>query len=308
MSTTQNSVSGPVNVVEEKRDLHQQVTDTIISQMEKGVAIWQKPWNGGDFNPFRIPMNIKTGNGYNGINILLLWSATISKDLKSHDWATFKQWNEKGEKIRKGESGSLIVKFDTFEKEVDGELKKLPFLKASKVFNRCQLASYVPSEPELSEAVNKVEKLKNVEKFISNTKAEIVHTGVFAKYNKLEDRIYMPEQTLFIESDDLSATEAYYSTLCHELAHWTGHEHRLNREFGKRFGNQTYAFEELIAELSSAFLMAELEITNTPKEAHASYLSNWLDVLKNDKKAIFTAASSATKATEYLKRLQTVNL
>jgi antirestriction protein ArdC len=160
----------------------------------------------------------------------------------------------------------------------------------------------------VDETKNKVERLDAVERFVEKTKAKIVNEGVSAKYVPSEDKIYMPPRNLFVQSNELTATEAYYATLAHELGHWTGHKDRVGREFGTRFGNQTYAFEELIAELSAAFLCAELEITNHPRETHASYIANWLEVMKSDKKAIFTAASYATKAVSYLKNLQAFNL
>ncbi|MBS1585510.1 MAG: DUF1738 domain-containing protein [Bacteroidetes bacterium] len=308
MTVSQKSVSGPVNDVKEKQDLYQQVTDTIISQMAKGVALWHKPWAGDDFNVFQIPKNCKSGKGYNGINILLLWSATIQKDHKSNEWASFKQWSEQGESIKKGEKGTLVVYYDTFEKEEDGELKKVPFLKASVVFNKSQLKSFSPETIEIKTQANKVQQVEAASQFVSKTAARIIHEGHSAKYNRREDAIYMPPQEAFFDAEGLTATEAYHATLFHELGHWTGHEHRLNREFGKRFGDNSYAFEELVAELTAAFLCAELSITNQPRETHASYLANWLDVMQSDKRAIFTAATSASKAVEYLKKLQTITI
>ncbi len=305
MKTDTLNQTAPVNVVEGKGDLYQQVTDTIIEQLEKGVALWHMPWV-NDFNPFVMPKNIASGKGYNGVNILLLWSATISKEFTSTEWATFKQWNQKSEKLKKGSKGTRIVFYDTFEKEVDGELKKVPFLKSSVVFNRSQLESYQPPESSTIED-NKVETLERVEQFVSNTKASIKTQPTGAVYDSREDVIYMPPRHSF-KGDDVSATSNYYSTLAHELTHWTGHEHRLDRQFGKRFGDKNYAFEELVAELGAAFFCAELEITNHPKESHASYLSHWLGILKEDKKAIFTAASAASKSLEYLKKLQDIRI
>lgn len=119
-------------------DIHQQVTDTIIRQLEAGTIPWQQPWKGDNNRMLNLPKNLVSGKHYRGINIVLLWSAAIEKEYTSSEWASFKQWNAKSETIRKGEKGSLIVYYDTFEKEVDGELKKIPFLKSSVVFNRCQ--------------------------------------------------------------------------------------------------------------------------------------------------------------------------
>lgn len=305
MKTDNLNQTAPVNVVEGKSDLYQQVTDTIIEQLDKGVALWHMPWV-SDFNPFVIPKNCTSGKGYNGINILLLWASTISNEFTSREWATFKQWNEKKEKLKKGSKGTRVVYYDTFKKEVDGELRDVPFLKSYVVFNRTQLEGYEPPEPTTPEH-NKVETLERVERFVDQTKASIETKPAGAFYNRKEDVIYMPPRHTF-KGDELAATSNYYSTLAHELTHWTGHEHRLDREFGKRFGDKAYAFEELVGELGAAFFCAELEITNHPTESHASYLAHWLDILKEDKKAIFTAASAASKAMAYMNVLQTIRL
>jgi antirestriction protein ArdC len=306
--TNKNSLSAPVNGVSEKRDLYQEVTNTIIAQLDKGVALWHKPWIGDDFNPFLIPKNVTSKKGYNGVNILLLWGATLSKDLKSHDWSTFKQWSEKGERIKKGEKGTTIVFYDRFTVERDGEEKQIPFLKCSTVFNRCQLESYVPASTQIEELPNQAKALENVERFVEKTKAKVTIAGTSAMYVPSKDEIFMPPAESFIETEELSATGAYYATLLHELGHWTGHKDRTGREFGDRFGSKTYAFEELIAELTAAFLCGELNVTNCTSETHASYIANWLQIMKDDKKAIFTAASAASKAVDYLKTLQTISL
>jgi antirestriction protein ArdC len=305
MKTDNLNQTAQVDVVEEKSDLYQQVTDTIVEQLDKGVALWHMPWV-NDFNPFVIPKNCTSGNGYSGVNILLLWASTISNEFTSREWATFKQYKEKNEKLKKGSKGTRIIYYDTFKKEVDGELKNVPFLKSYVVFNRTQLEGYQPPTLTTPEH-NKVETLALVEQFITRTKANIETKPAGALYNRKEDVISMPPRHTF-KGDELTATSNYYSTLAHELTHWTGHEHRLDREFGKRFGDKAYAFEELVAELGAAFFCAELEITNNPQESHASYLSHWLDILKEDKKAIFTAASAASKSLEYLKKLQTIHI
>ena len=139
-NSTPTNASTPAPI----RDLHQHVTNTIIQQLEAGTVPWHRPWK-GDYDPLlSIPGNYSTGKKYRGINILLLWCSAINKSFGSAEWASFKQWQDKKEMIRKGEKGTMIVYYDTFEKEVEGEVKKIPFLKSSVVFNRCQLASFVP--------------------------------------------------------------------------------------------------------------------------------------------------------------------
>lgn len=287
-----------------RRDIHQHVTDIIMEQLEADTAPWHKPWTGGDPTPFRLPVNSKTGKAYQGINILLLWGASLNGEYNSHEWGSFKQWNEKKEAIRKGEKGSVIVYYDTFEKEVDGQIEKIPFLKSSVVFNRCQLASYDPENIIVPETKPLVERLEHVETFVANTGAIIRHKGNKAMYRPSTDEIHMPPMKRFVDTEFATATEHYYAVMGHELIHMTGSEKRLNRKFGKRFADHDYAVEELVAELGAAFLCAELEITNVPKQNHAAYLANWLGVLKENKYAIISAASYASKAVDYLHWLQ----
>lgn len=285
-------------------DIHQTVTNTIIAQLEKGTLPWQKPWNGGSMIPLALPKNITTGNKYRGINIPLLWMSTAAQDFTTHEWASFNQWKANKESIAKGQKGTMIIYYDTFEREEDGEIKKIPFVKTSYVFNRCQLASYKPETHIQPEPKLLVDRLSNVEEFIYNTKAIVKHGGNRAFYAPAADSITMPFQERFIDTATRTATEGYYSILLHELTHWTGHKSRLDRLGNNRFGSKPYAYEELIAEMGSAFLCAELEITNAPKADHASYFGSWLQVLKDDKKAILTAASEATKICDFLQGFQ----
>jgi antirestriction protein ArdC len=294
-----------------RRDIHQQVTDTIIQQLQAGTIPWHQPWvtyrNGdpGTPIPFKIPHNFTTGNKYRGINIVLLWNAAVNNGFTTSEWASYKQWQDKKEQVKGGEKGTMIVYYDTFEKEVDGEIEKIPFIKSSFVFNRSQLASYQPEEQPTHSVIKPAfERITRVEEFVSNTKAIIQHKEPEAYYSRAFDHINMPEPELFIATATRTAKEAYYSTLLHELTHWSGSPTRLNRIKGKRFGDQNYAAEELAAELGACFLSAELEIEPTIKGDHASYIDHWLGVLKKDKHCIFTAASEASKAVDYLQTLQ----
>jgi antirestriction protein ArdC len=287
-----------------RRDIRQQVTDTIIQQLENGTVPWQKPWVGDDKRSFAIPKNFTTGNKYRGINILLLWASGIEHDYPVQEWASYKQWQDKKEAVRKGEKGSMIVYYDTMEKEENGEIKKIPFLKSSVVFNCSQLVSYNPDdhEPKLNPTLL-VERIKNVEDFVAKTGAIVEYKGSTACYIPSEDKICMPLPEAFIDTETSTATEGYYSTLLHELTHWTGSEKRLNREGGKKFGDKNYATEELVADIGAAFLCAELEITATTRADHANYIANWLKALKDNKDCIITAASEASKAVTYLQDL-----
>jgi len=176
------------------------------------------------------------------------------------------------------------------------------------VFNRCQLASYVPdSIKHIPEPKPLVERIATVDAFIANSQAIIEHSSNRACYAPGLDTIYMPPVHSFIDTPGSTATENYYSTLLHETAHWSGHPNRCNRKLDGRFGSNAYAFEELIAELSAAFLCAKLEISHTPRPDHAAYLASWLTVLRDDKKAILTAASEASKVVDFLQILHPID-
>jgi len=285
-------------------DLYDQITGKIIEQLEQGVAPWRQPWTGAMETPFRIPENKTTGKHYRGINIPLLWSAAAEKEYTTHQWASFKQWAEKKEYVRKGEKATTIVYYDTIERQKDDEITKIPFLKMSFVFNRCQLQSYKPEELVKPDQTDFVTRIQKADDFINNTGAIVKHGGSRAFYNPPQDYIQMPPTFAFTGTETQNPTEAYYSTKLHELSHWTAPEKRCNRQLGKRFGDDAYAFEELVAEISSAFICAELEITDGPQPDHAAYLGHWLTVLKQDKKAILTAASMASKAGDFMKSLQ----
>ena len=293
-------------VTTNRRDIQQQVTDTIIQQLEKGVVPWHKPWNGADSRILNMPKNFTTGKKYRGVNILLLWTSSFDRQFLTDDWGSFLQWQQKKEAVRKGEKGTMIVYYDTLEREVDGEMQKIPFLKQSVVFNRCQLASYDPATENayLLNETNLVERIEQVDKFISNTSAIIENNGFRACYNRVDDKIMMPYLESFNNSERCTATEGYYSSALHELTHWTGNPKRLDRKFGKKFGDQAYATEELVAELGAAFMCAEFGITAPEKENHAAYIDYWLKVLRDNKHCVLTAASEASKAVDFLQGLQ----
>jgi antirestriction protein ArdC len=170
------------------------------------------------------------------------------------------------------------------------------------VFNADQIEGWRAPEERRLGLVGAIE---TAEQFVANTKAEIRHGGDRAFYRQKDDFIQVPDMDLFTGTPTSSPTESYYAVLLHELTHWTGHKRRLDRDLTGRFGDESYAMEELVAELGAAFLCADLGISNGPRDDHAAYVANWLKVLKNDKKAIFTAASKAGQAADYLSRLET---
>lgn len=313
----------------QRTDVHDAITQKIVAAIEAGAGEFQMPWHRPGV-AFTLPKNALTGKSYRGSNVLSLWIDADEKKFEHQIFATYKQWQELGAQVCGGEKSSLIVKYGEWTPKSDGGTSKSGttetaggdeqgddakrmFAKAAHVFNIDQVdcpaalrAELLPSEaprPDLTQ------RLTHVDAFIAATKAEFREGGQRAFYrhrglNGDGDFIQMPPRTLFTGTTTSTPTESYESCRLHELGHWTGAEHRLNRQHGERFGDDAYAFEELVAELSAAFLCAELEITNTPRHDHAQYVANWLTVLKSDAKAIFTAASQATRAVEYLMQLQ----
>lgn len=184
----------------------------------------------------------------------------------------------------------------------DGEdnPSRLPRLiaRTSIVFNVEQVEGWQDELPLAP--LGSAEELPHVETFVQATRAEIRHGGTVACFDRRMDRVRLPERAWFFATPTSTATEAYYSTLLQELIHWTGAEKRLNRRFGERFGDDAYAAEELVAELGAAFLCAELGVSNAPRQDHAAYISTWLSILREDARAIFTAANAASAATQYL--------
>jgi antirestriction protein ArdC len=289
-----------------KADVYQKITDQIVSELEKGVRPWLKPWN-AEHAAGRITRPLR-GNGvpYQGINVLMLWSAAMEKGYAAPVWMTFKQATELKANVRKGEHGSLVVYADKIVRtETDAATgedaqRTIPFMKGFTVFNVEQidgLPEHYYAKP--APRIDTIARIDRVEGFFAGTGAAIRHGGTMAYYNVSQDFVQMPPFECFRDA------EGYYATLAHETTHWTRHQSRLDRDFGrKRFGDEGYAMEELVAELGSAFLSADLDLTPEIREDHASYIASWIKVLKDDKRAIFTAASHAQRAADFLHGLQ----
>jgi len=286
-------------------DVHQEITNRIVAAIEAGAGEFKLPWHRAASTSS--PINATTGRAYRGVNILSLWITTQALGYESHEWATFKQWHERGVNVRKGERGTPIVFYKNLHVEssdVDASEdaeggRTIPFARASWVFNAAQVDGHAVQAAALPERPL-FERIARVDRVIEATGARIEYGGSRACYNRLTDRISIPDERAFFGTETSTAQEAFYSTILHELAHYSGSENRLNREKGKRFADRAYAFEELIAELSAAFLCSELGITNDPRPDHAQYMAQYLAILKNDKKAIFTAAAAASAATDFI--------
>lgn len=279
-------------------DVYSTITNQIISAIENGVGDVQLPWHRKGFNISR-PTNVLTNKAYNGVNIIALWLSSYIFGYEHGIWGTYKQWQERGAQVRKGEASSVIIFYKDIETQNDqGDETHYSIARASRVFNIAQVDGY--EIPATETQIDKVIACENAERFINATNAKIEIGGTRACYSPSSDKISMPDRHRFVGTETSSPTEGWYSTLFHELTHWTGSSNRLARDFGIRFGDNRYAVEELVAELGAAFLCAELGISPQPREDHACYINNWLQVLKQDAKAIITAASQASKASEYL--------
>lgn len=287
-----------------RQDVYSRITNQIIEALEQGVKPWTQPWNaahaaGHVSRPLR-----HNGQPYAGINVVTLWASAMTAHYTAPIWMTFKQAIELGGHVRKGEKGSPVVYANTMSRtetdEATGEdaERAIPFLKAYTVFNVEQIEGLPEHYHALAHASrNPDERIAEAETFFAATRADIRHGGDCAYYSPALDYIQMPPFEAFRDA------QAYYATLAHEATHWTRHATRLDRDFGrKKFGDDGYAREELVAELGAAFLCADLGLRLEDRADHAAYIGHWLSVLKEDKRAVFAAAAHAQRAADYLGR------
>jgi antirestriction protein ArdC len=285
-------------------NVYEAVTEKIIQAIRKGACMYVMPWHGGG-PATAIPVNAVTQAPYRGVNILALWAEAVIKGYESGYWASYRQWNGIGAQVRRGERGSVVVFFKKIEDQEDkedaeGTAGPRLVARAFRVFNSAQVDGWDEPPPA---RIPEFFAIQEIDAFVTATGAGVRHGAPMARFIPKEDIIEMPDRERFIGTATSTSTESYYSVLLHELTHWSGVPHRLNREFGRRFGDRAYAMEELVAELGAAFLCAALGIANEPRQDHAAYVANWLEVLDRDHKAVFAAASQAQKAVEYLAKL-----
>lgn len=281
----------------EKNDIFQRVTDTIVSAIEAGSGSYKMPWRVSGGFPHS-PINAASKKPYRGVNVLVLWAVAQERGYKSGTWATYKQWQEHGGQVRKGEKSANVVFWKFFDRSDAEEGSKeeqpsqrIPMARDYWVFNAEQVEGYTaPTEPETS----REERIQAADHFFHRLGIDVKPGGNRAYYSGDSDSVHMPDFTAFKEP------LFYYSVLSHETTHWSGAPHRANRNLSGRFGSESYAIEELVAELGAAFLCASLGLPTDPREDHAPYIASWLRVLKNDKRAIFTAAAKAQEAVDWI--------
>lgn len=284
-------------------NLYREITEKIIAELEQGTVPWVRPWRGGGQGPsLSLPKNALTAKSYSGINILLLWEALINRGFAACHWLTFKQALELDGTVRKGEKGTHVFYADRFipEKEREraaaegDEPESIPFLKRYTVFNVEQCDGLPKHLFAPRPALPECQIVPEAQALILATGADFRVGGDVAIYVPSEDVIRVPHQSAFIDQIN------YYRTAFHELGHWTGHSSRLARDLSYRHGSSGYAREELVAEMATAFVCASLGIVPTVR--HSDYIGTWLEVLKEDSRTIFKAASQASKAADYILR------
>jgi len=289
-----------------RRDLYFEVTAALLTQIERNPGEPKLPWRRIGGRPLWMPENALTKARYRGINVVTLWGTAEERGFALPVFATYRQWQELGAQVRKGEKSALVIKYGEYEvepKESDGaDDGKRVYAKAAYVFNCAQVDGY--PMPKAPEPLGPIERIERARQFIENTKAHIEIGGDRAFYRPSTDTIQMPDENLFTGTDSLSRSESWHAVEAHETIHWTSAPHRFDRQLGKRFGDDQYAAEELVAEIGSAMLCAHLEITQDVRPDHAQYLAHWLKIMKGNSRAIFTAAAKASQAVEYLMGLQ----
>ena len=268
--------------------LYESVTESIIKDLEAGVAPWTKPWKSGARGGL-LPFNAVTNRSYNGINIPILWNA--GRNYPTQGWLTYKQAKASGAQVRAGEKGTHIVFTRKLDLKGDENERLISMLKTFVVFNEWQMEGLPKAALGETEPLPALQDAAQA--FIKATGAYIRHGGDRAYYQQEGDLISLPPESAF-------DSRAYYiATALHETVHWSGAKHRLDRDLTGRFRTKSYAAEELVAELGAAFLCAHLNVEG--KLRHAEYIGPWIKLLKEDDRAVFTAASKASQAADYLR-------
>ncbi|HDZ71684.1 MAG TPA: DUF1738 domain-containing protein [Aurantimonas coralicida] len=285
----------------DRTNLYDDITGKIIAELEAGRIPWVQPWGTAAAKaPLAMPQNASTRRRYSGINVLILWGAVIEHGFAGQSWLTFRQALSLGGNVRKGERGTTVVYADRFipddekkrARENGDEAQAIPFLKRFTVFNtdQCEnlpedIAAVAPPPPP-----GMIE--PQAEALIAATGADFRIGGGRAYYVPALDYVQVPPPAAYYEPIN------WHRTAFHELGHWTGHPSRLSRDHSGSFGSKSYAREELVAEMAGAFVCASLGIVPTVR--HADYIGSWLEVLREDNRAIVRAASQASKAADFI--------
>jgi antirestriction protein ArdC len=283
----------------ERQSLYTEVTNRIIAELEGGRLPWAQPWDSAACG-CTMPHNAGTGRRYSGINVLILWAEVVGRGFASQRWLTYRQAEAAGGNVRRGEKGTIICYADRFTPKAeaeqargeDREARQVAFLKRFTVFNVDQCDGLPEDFTAAAASADPVLAIAEADALIAASGARFQIGGGEAFYSPAHDFVQVPPQTAFHEPIN------WYRTALHEMSHWVGHSSRLDRDQTGSFGSEAYAKEELVAEMAAAFTCASLGIAPTVR--HSDYIASWLSVLRGDDKAIFRAASQASKAADYL--------
>lgn len=277
-----------------------ELAETIISQMKEGAETWYMPWHKG----LQEPVNALTGRVFQGRNAAILWNASTQRNYQKNEWATLHQWGSKGKRIRAGAKGVRVFApiLHKAPDLFDGESDALAGFRSYHVFNEQEVKNYNPEHPDLFADFFTQDVDEHIEQLVTRSKADIEYSGDKACYMPSRDKIYMPPRNTFVATPHASATEGFYSTLVHELTHWTKKEGRSPRSGPFDDSHKNYAFEELIAELGSAMICSRFNQKIQPRPDHAAYLNGWLSVLEHDFRYFYRALYQAQSAVHWLYR------
>lgn len=281
-------------------DTYQCVTDQIIKALEEGVDRYLAPWHCIRVEAL-YPVNVLSKKPYRGINVVSLWAQSLVHKYQTGLWATYRQWKELGAQVRRSEKATTVVFWSTSDRATEspepdenkevGRKRAGPIARSYHVFNASQVDGFTEDSSASPALPDRIER---AEAFFRVLKVDIRHGGIQSFYCPETDHIQMPPFETF------TSVEGYYATLAHEVIHWTGAVKRLGREFDQRYGSSAYVMEELVAEIGAAFICASIGLLTEPRWDNAPYIATWLSFLKNDKRAIFTAASKAQAAADWL--------
>lgn len=279
----------------ERADVYTRITAEIVAAIEAGAGDWRMPWH-HDGTAITRPQNLSSGKRYRGVNVLALWIAAEAHGYANGLWGTYRQWLAVDAQVRKGERGTTVVLWkqagtDDDAEDADNDMRRRFFARAFTVFNVAQVDGY---EPEPAAKLPETDRLAHVEAFIDALKVPIVTGNYNAHYRIDLDTIFMPEYAAF------TSPAAHASVLVHEAAHASGAKHRLDRNFQERFKHDWLPMEEATAELAASYILADLGVAHHPRPDHAAYVASWLSLLKTDSRAIFTAASKAQQAADWM--------
>jgi antirestriction protein ArdC len=282
------------------RDHYQEVTDRIIAALEAGTPPWRRPWDPDKAGGPAMPRNATTGQRYRGINVLMLGMSALAFSSGDPRWATYKQAEDRGWQVRKGERGTtgyffkrLELRDDTKPDADEDVVRWIPLLRAFSLFHASQIEGipdYIP--PTIEEAPWRAPEAAEI--IVANSGAVVRFGGDRAFYSPATDHIQLPPRSAF------ATTEGFCGTLLHETCHWSGASNRLNRDLRNSFGSHDYAREELRAEIATVMICAETGIADCDFSNNAAYIESWLAKLRSDRKEIFRAAADAQRIADYL--------